>query len=323
MQYKNFGRTGIRVSAIGFGSWQAGMNAWGKDYSVEDVRNAIRTAYDLGVTIFDTAEVYGNGLSEKILGEELRNREAFIATKLAGYNSRDPEKSIERSYRNIGRTIDLYQVHWVPSMYTNLDKLMKRLEGYVRKGKINHLGLSNFPLKFLKMAQDALSREEIVSLQIQYSILHREAELDLLDYCRESLIEIIAWSPLARGALTGKYFGKKMPPSISRYQEMYNRKHRISPELESYLKSTSDRYHIPISAIALRYVANMGMIPIPGSKNPAQASMNSSVFDYDVPDEIYTEIERLSRKYRDKGYKNLVPRVIPNFMFKLVAGKLL
>lgn len=308
---------------MGFGSWQAGMTAWGNDYSVNDVREAIRKAYEMGVTIYDTAEAYGNGLSEKILGEELKDKEVFIATKLAGYNSGNPEKSIEKSYRNIGRTIDLYQVHWVPSIYTNLEKLMKTLEGYVRNGKIEHLGLSNFPLKFLKKAQEALSKEEIVSLQIQYSILHREAEVDLLEYCRENLIEILAWSPLARGALTGKYFGKKMPSSISRYQELYSKKHRISQELQDYLANISERYNIPVPVIALRYITNMGMIPIPGAKNPVQAAQNSSIFGYDVPEEIFPETEKLSRKYINKGYKNLVPRIIPNFVFKLIAKRML
>ena len=135
MEYKEFGKTGWKVSKVGFGAWQAGMREWGNDYSLDDVKSAVSTAIENGINFFDTAEAYGDGYSERVLGESLKGHEAFVATTLAGFNVGNPEKSIDRSIRNLGRSIDLYQIHWVPSYYSNLEKTIRVLEGMVKKGR--------------------------------------------------------------------------------------------------------------------------------------------------------------------------------------------
>ena len=321
LEYRTFGKTGLKISKVGFGGWQAGMSAWGHDYTDRDARDAIITAHENGINFFDTAEAYGSGMSEKILGESLKGREAVIATKLAGYNSSGVEKSIERSIRNLGRTIDLYQVHWVPSFYTNLRKLFRTIENSVKAGKIQHIGVSNFPLRYLEMAQNFMEREEIVSDQVQYSIVHREAEIELLQYCRRNRIELIAWSPLARGELTGRYFNSRMPFTLSRSLNKFTSGRTLSQPLKGYLKEQSVSLGVPIPALAIRYIISKGILPIPGAKNPLQARQNSEAMDAHIPEETFSGIDSLSMQYATGSLKLLIPRAIPNTLLKIVMSR--
>ncbi len=297
------------------------MSAWGHDYTYRDAGDAIIAAHEKGINFFDTAEAYGSGMSEKILGESLKGRDAVIATKLAGYNSTRVEKSIERSFRNLGRTIDLYQVHWVPSIYTNLRKLFRTIENSLKAGKIQHIGVSNFPMKYLEMAQNLMEREEIVSDQIQYSIVHREAEIELLQYCRKNHIEMIAWSPLARGELTGRYFNSRMPFTLSRSMNMFTSGHSLSQPLKKYLQEQSASLGVPIPALAIRYIISKGILPIPGAKNPMQARQNAEAMDVNIPEETFSRIDYLSMQYAAGSLRLLIPRAIPNALLRIAMSR--
>jgi aryl-alcohol dehydrogenase-like predicted oxidoreductase len=321
LEYREFGKTGLKISKVGFGCWQAGMSAWGHDYTRRDAGDAIIAAHENGINFFDTAEAYGSGISEKILGESLKGRDAIIATKLAGYNSSVVEKSIERSFRNLGRTIDLYQVHWVPSIYTNLGRLFRAIEKSVKAGKVQHIGVSNFPLKYLEKAQNFMEKEEIVSDQVQYSIVHREAETELLQYCRKNRIEMIAWSPLARGELTGKYFNSRMPFTLSRSLNSFTSGHSLSQPLKEYLQEQSASLGVPIPALAIRYIISKGILPIPGAKNPLQARQNSEAMDAHIPEGIFGRIDSLSMQYATGSLKLLIPRAIPNTLLRIVMSR--
>lgn len=322
MEYREFGKTGWKVSKVGFGAWQAGMREWGNDYSLEDVKSAVSTAIENGVNFFDTAEAYGDGYSEKVLGDSLKGEEVFIATKLAGFNAGNPEKSVEKSVRNLGRNIDLYQIHWVPSYYTNLKKTISALEAMVRKGKISHIGVSNFPRDMLEKAVHMTSREEIVSDQLQYSLADRRVENSIIEFCRENKIEIIAWSPLGRGKLTGKYFDEKMPFTASRTLDI-GKKGIVPEELKQALKSMSEQKGVTIPKISLRWLVEKGAYPIPGAKNNKQAESNANIFDFSLSSEDMRKLDTASESFLVGEYTNLMPRIIPNLAMKILIKRFL
>ncbi len=318
MKYTTFGKTGWKVSAIGFGCWQAGMNSWGSDYSSRDASDAIRAATDAGINFFDTAEIYGHGVSERTLGESVKGRDVFIATKVAGYNVGRIEKSVERSLRNLGRSIDLYQLHWVPSLYTSLEKSIRKLESAVRSGKVAHIGLSNFPANQLKVASESLAREEIVSNQVQYSLVDRRVENSLSPLMTNLGIMTIAYSPLGRGRLTGKYFDSALPSNTARFTGV--RRGRYSPpdKLKSALKKIASDHNFPVSAVSLSWLLSKNVIPIPGAKRPDQAVANAASADLELSGTEISILDSASNDQKSGEYGNLVPRIIPNAVIRLL-----
>jgi myo-inositol catabolism protein IolS len=204
MEHTTIGKSGIRVSKVGLGLWQAS-----DDWKAEDaeVIKAVERAHELGVNFVDTAEAYGMGHSESVLGKALKQlgRENFvIATKVHGSHLRYDElqKAAAASAKRLGvKEIDLYQVHWpdpweqIPLKYT-----MKALEKLYLEGKIRAIGVSNFAVRDLEEARSCLSRTDIVSNQVRYNLLQRDIDDEVVPYCRKNGISIIAYSPLAQGA---------------------------------------------------------------------------------------------------------------------------
>ncbi len=318
MRYAEFGKTSWKVSVIGHGCWQAGMNSWGSDYSYSDASEAIKTSISNGVNFFDTAEIYGMGLSERILGEASKNQEIFIADKVAGYNVERIEKSLLRSEKNLGRGIDLYQLHWAPSLYTNLGKTVKNMESLVRKGKVPYIGLSNFPTDLLIKASEYLSREEFVSNQVQYSLVDRRIENSLVPTMNKMGMKVIAYSPLGRGKLTGKYFDARMPSNLARLA--FTRRSRSSPSeaLKGTLEKISSERRMPISSVSLGWVIARNAIPIPGSKRPAQALDNIKSADLKLGKEDLDSLNHHSHRALRGEYPSLVPRALPNRLVRIL-----
>ncbi|MGC8506072.1 MAG: aldo/keto reductase [Thermoplasmata archaeon] len=319
MELRKFGKTDMKVYPVGFGAWQAGMHSWGSDYNENDIRDAVETAISSGVNFFDTAEGYGGGTSEKILGSLIRDREVYVATKVAGCNVSRIDKSIEGSHRRLGRTIDLYQLHWVPSIYSSLKKTMKSLENSIKTGYARYIGLSNFPTRILKEAMEMLSREEIVSNQVQFSILDRRIENTMMDFCRKNSIEIIAYSPMARGRLTGKYFDSRGPGDFARMFDSRKRKN-VPEDLKSLLRKLSTIHNCTISQISLAWVVAKGALPIPGAKTGKQAAVNSDSANISLTAGEVSEIDTVSARYREGEYRSIVPRFIPNTLVRLGIG---
>jgi myo-inositol catabolism protein IolS len=178
----------------------------------EQIVRAITKSHELGVNLVDTAEAYGRGHSEQVVGRALRDigREEFVvATKVHGANLRSDElqRAAAASMKRLGvNEIDLYQVHWPdPWEQIPFKETMKALEKLYTEGKIRAIGVSNFAVRDLEEARSLLSRTDIVSNQVRYNFLQREIEEEVLPYCRKNNITILAYSPLAQGALTGKY----------------------------------------------------------------------------------------------------------------------
>ncbi|MCI4438955.1 aldo/keto reductase, partial [archaeon] len=183
MEYVNLGKSGIKVSIIGLGAWQASGKTWGADVEDENIVKAIRRAYELGINFIDTAEAYGNGHSEEVVGKaikEIGRENLVIATKVHGAHLRYNEllKAAEHSLKRLGiKEIDLYQVHWPdPWEQIPLKHTMRAMEQLYKEGKIRAIGVSNFAVRDLEEARKHLSVTDIVSNQVRYNMLQREIE---------------------------------------------------------------------------------------------------------------------------------------------------
>ena len=194
MEFKELGATGVKVPDIGLGTWQyRGGEA------------PIKKAVELGASLIDTAEMYG---TEETVGKAIKGMraEVFIATKVSGNHLRYEQviAAANGSLKRLGiETIDLYQVHW-PDPAVPIAETMGAMEKLVDDGKVRFIGVSNFYLKNLQEAESAMKRHKIVANQVKYSLLQRGIEEDTLDYCRKNRIAVIAYSPLARGALSAR-----------------------------------------------------------------------------------------------------------------------
>ncbi|MBO3757599.1 MAG: aldo/keto reductase [Thermoproteota archaeon] len=303
MEYISLGRSGIKVSIIGLGAWQAGGKAWGADVEDENILKAIKRAYELGINFIDTAEAYGNGHSEEVVGEaikEIGRENLVIATKVHGAHLRYNEllKAAEHSLRRLGvKEIDLYQVHWPdPWEQIPLKHTMKAMDQLYKEGKIRAIGVSNFAVRDLEEARKYLSATDIVSNQVRYNMLQREIEEEVLPYCKKENITVIAWSPIAQGALTGKYDINNKPfDDVRRGNKLFSDHNlkeisRLIPVLGRIARTRNKT----ITQVALNWLLREGnVVPIPGAKNPKQAEENAGAAGWRLDDQELKEIEEV------------------------------
>ncbi len=304
MEYVTLGKDGPRVSEIGLGMWQAGGPSWGSDVRDRDCTAAMVRGIELGMNLADTAEGYGSGHSEEVVGQAIRavgRDRVFIATKVSGDHLRvaDIEKACRGSLRRLGvREIDLYQIHW-PSPWDQvpLAETMKALEHLQRRGRIRHIGVSNFAVRDLEEARTALSRTDIVSNQIQYSLLHREPEAELVPYCKREGIAILAWSPIAKGLLAAKFSATRRPRDRIRGEEALFKPGnvRAMQPLFRTLRGVGQAHRKTPAQVALRWLADhSGVVPIPGVKRPAQAEENAGAAGWSLGREERSLLDRTS-----------------------------
>jgi len=297
MEYVPLGKSDIKSSAVGIGMWQASGTVWGSDVTDEGCIKAIVRGCELGINLIDTAEAYGSGHSEEVVGAAVKRvgREKFvIATKVHGGHLRydDVMRACDGSLKRLGVTqIDLYQVHWPdPWQQIPLKHTMKAMERLYDEGKIRAIGVSNFAVRDLEEARSMLSHVEIVSNQVRYSLLQRQIEEEVLPYCRRERITVLAYSPLDQGALTGKYDAKRKPDDdVRKGNKLFSDRNleEMSKVLEA-LKKVGARKGKTISQVALNWLIRQGgVIPIPGAKNPRQAEDNAAAAGWSLtPDEL-------------------------------------
>jgi len=202
LEKRELGRTREKIPVIGMGTWEIG-DAKGGGLALEV--QALRKGIELGMTLIDTAEMYGSGNSEKLIGQAVKGirDDVFIATKVSpehfGYD--DVLASCESSLRRLGvEHIDLYQLHW-PSYEVPIKETMKAMEELISRGKIRYIGVSNFSVAQTLKAREALPRSEIASNQVRYSLTHRSIESELLPFCEREKLTVIAYTPLDSGRL--------------------------------------------------------------------------------------------------------------------------
>lgn len=322
MEYRQLGNSGLGVSAISFGAWAIGGWMWGGTER-KDAVAAIRASYDEGVTTIDTAPIYGQGLSEEIVGEatagiprdkiqiltkfgmrwdDTKGVHAFSSTDASGkpieiYKYAGKEsivKECEDSLRRL-RTdyIDLYQIHW-PDNSTPIDETMEALSRLLQQGKIRAAGVSNYSTAEMRIAEQTIS---LASNQVPYSMLERSIEKELVPYCIEHQKAIIAYSPLQRGLLTGKIKpghkfsegdhrpGTKFyqPENIQRVNDFLDKLRPLAADKNASLAQLVIRWTIEQPGITIALV---------GARDAAQAVQNAKAANVQLSASEVAEINR-------------------------------
>jgi aryl-alcohol dehydrogenase-like predicted oxidoreductase len=315
------------LSSIGIGTWQLGLKGWGNDYDETMAMDALRLALRSGLNFIDTAEIYGAGKSESLIGQVTvteERRKIYIATKVAGFNAtaRSVENSLNGSLKRLQTDyIDLYQVHWEPSIYTDLEALFRQLEKLMKDGRINHLGVSNFSKGMLAKASEYLGDAKIESNQIKFNLVERP-HTDLLRYMEEHRIKLIGWSPLGQGFLTGKYGSGKRPSGYTRrVNRLFSKRNlaRWEPLLET-LRNISTERDITPTQLVLAYERELGVYPIPGFKNIKQVNEIAGSLKVGLTQEDKDLIMKICDQtgvFTTSG--TMSPRIIPNFIVKMMS----
>ena len=304
MERVELGTSGLKVSRIGLGMWQASGVQWGADVNDADCIAAMRRAVELGVNLIDTAEVYGQGHSEEVVGQaikEIGRDNVVVASKVAGHHLRrdDVIRACEGSLNRLGLSeIDVYQVHWPdPWEQVPLEGTMRALETLHKKGRIRAIGVSNFAVRDLEEARAHLSNADVVSNQVRYSLLHREVEAEVLPYCKRERITILAYSPIAQGALTGRYGPGNVPSDNVRKQSLLFRPENLqkAEPLVAVLRRFAEAHQRTIPQVALNWLhRDPVVIPIPGAKRPAQAEENAGATGWALTDGEVRAIDEVS-----------------------------
>jgi aryl-alcohol dehydrogenase-like predicted oxidoreductase len=298
----------LNIAPQGVGAWAWGTTrlwGYGKEYNRSDVGRAFRASMAEGVTLFDTAEMYGNGASERIIGGMLREG-AFegtpvIATKFAPLpyrlSARSLLKAVDKSLERLGiETIDLYQIHF-PNPIFKINGLMDALAETVKAGKVRRVGVSNYGADQMKRAHDRLASHgvSLASNQVEYSLLQRAPETNgVLEACRDLGVTLIAYSPIAKGLLTGKYGPGGDRPSglVRRMGRAFGEQNlkKIEPVL-NLLREIGEAHNKQPAQVALNWlITQRSTFPIPGAKNELQARLNAGALGWEMTGE---EAEKL------------------------------
>jgi aryl-alcohol dehydrogenase-like predicted oxidoreductase len=305
------GRSDLKVSPIGIGAmtwgqpkglarWTPAQLAYGPAHGIAEEERALEFSLAAGVNLIDTAEMYSNGASERRVGELTQGKDILIATKFPPNPfSRDdilPEALADSLVRLERSSIDLYQHHF-PSSRSSIPKLMNLMADAVEAGQVKAIGVSNYSAEQMRLAHAELAKRglPLASNQVQYSLLHRKPELDgVLDACRELGITLIAYSPLAMGALTGKYSIAAKPRGLRRFFGSFRGKEieAVQPVID-LLDEIGGRYSKTPSQVALRWlIQKENVLPIPGAKNGNQAAENVGALSFSLTHE---ELESLNQ----------------------------
>jgi len=288
------------VAPLGVGAWAWGTSrvwGYGKEYDRGDVEDAFRTSVDEGVTLVDTAEMYGNGVSERIIGEILRGggfqRRPVIATKFAPlpyrFGARTLLNAVDKSLQRLGiETIDLYQIHF-PNPIFKITSLMDVLAETVKAGKVRRVGVSNYSADQTRRAHERLASHGVplASNQVHYSLLNRAPETNgVLEACRDLGVTLIAYSPIAQGLLTGKYGPGSDRPSglVRRVGKAFGEQNlkKVEPVVD-ILREVGDAHDKQPAQVALNWlITQQKTLPIPGAKNERQARQNAGALGWEM-----------------------------------------
>jgi aryl-alcohol dehydrogenase-like predicted oxidoreductase len=294
----------LHVVEMGLGAWQWGDRLvwqYGHGYGDEEVRQAFEVSLEEGIRFVDTAEIYGNGRSEQLLGQFLKETEqpVLIATKFLPFPWRFGKGALPRALKasltRLGvESVDLYQIH-SPTPLMSIDTMMEGLAECVKSGMTRTVGVSNFSQSRMLSAYSALARHRITlaSNQVHYSLLNRTVEKNgILARCKELGIRLIAYSPIEKGLLTGKYRPDSPPPG-SRSRTYTGLLGKIGGLLKLMTVIGQDHGGKSNAQVALNWVICKGALPIPGAKNGQQALENAGALGWRLTDE---EVEKLDRE---------------------------
>jgi len=288
----SLGKTDIRVSALGIGAWQWGdryMWGYGGGYGDADLRRAFELTLNAGINFIDTAEIYGPHTSERKLGELLQTIEAkpIIATKFFPLPWRwrrgDLLRALRGSLKRLGLArVDLYQTHW-PFGPVAIETWMEAMAEAVSAGLTRAVGVSNYNVEQMQRAQATLAKRglALTSNQVEYSLLQRSPErTGLLAACQAAGVTLIAYSPLAKGIMSGKYTPENLPPGLRRRRYSRQRLAAVQPLLGLMKEIGQAHQEKTRSQVALNWLMCKGALPIPGAKNALQAQENAGALGW-------------------------------------------
>ena len=320
MEYRAFGKTGIQISAIGIGCWEIG-GGYGGIEETEFIK-AVNRALDLGINCFDTAEAYGFGASEVSLAKALgsRRKEAVITTKFGiGYreapNFRDSSRtrvvaSIEKSLLNLKTDyVDVYMVHW-PDLNTPFEETMRALDDLVKQGKVRAVGISNFRLNQI---ETCMRSRRIDVAQYCWNMLDRRMNKDVLPYCREHGIGVMAYGSLAYGMLTGTFteemnFGAndwrakagRLGGTITLMEHLFGANSYLKNlRAVEELKPMAKRYGKSLPQFALHWTLSNPVIStaLVGCRDEDEVNDNAGAIGWSIADEDMREIDQIFARH--------------------------
>lgn len=309
MQYRKLGASDLTVSTIALGSWLTYSGGVEKSRSIACVKRAL----ERGITLIDTANIYGKGAAETVLGEALADvaRDSYIlATKLyfpmtetdKGLSRAQIEKQLDASLKRLRVDhVDLYQCHRYDAE-TPLHETMEALTAAVKSGKTRYIGFSEWPIETIREATEMMGVEKFVSSQPQYSLIWRKPEAEIIPYCAAHGISQIVWSPLGQGILTGKYKPGAQPPAGSRatsatmghfLQDLTER--RAVLEAVQAMQPLADQAGLSLAQFALAWVLREPNIAaaIIGASHPDQIDENIKAADAQVDPALFASAEAL------------------------------
>jgi aryl-alcohol dehydrogenase-like predicted oxidoreductase len=298
--------TAARISKIGLGTWQFGSGDWGygDSYAATEAVAIVRRALDLGVTLFDTAEIYGFGRSERILGQALgeRREQAFLATKLLPVLPVPPvvEQRAVASANRLGvHRLDLYQVHQPNPLFRD-GTIMRGMRALQRVGLVGEVGVSNYSLDRWRAAEAALG-SRVLSNQVRYSLVARSPERDLIPFAESEDHVVIAYSPLAQGLLSGRYHRGNRPANRVRAASslfLPENLDRAEP-LIATLREVAGAHRASPAQIALAWaIHSPAVTAIPGASSVAQLESNAAAADIELTDGEHEALREAAARFR-------------------------
>jgi voltage-dependent potassium channel beta subunit len=311
MKYRHLGASGVKVSEIGLGSWLT----YGSSVEEEAARRCIQRALDLGVNFFDTANVYGRGAAEQVMGRGLKDvpRDDYVlATKVffpmgGGPNDRGLSRKhvMEQCHRSLERLgtdyVDLYQCHR-PDPDTPVEETLRALDDLVTQGKVLYVGVSEWSAEQLEEAraiQRELGLDPLVSNQPQYSLLYRAIEADVIPVSKQLGIGQVAWSPIAQGVLSGKYAPGDRPAPGTRAANPEDRNFmqlfmddRVLEGVQR-LRPIAERLGITMAQLAIAWVLREENVAsaIVGATRPEQVGENVAAADVELAPEVLSAVD--------------------------------
>lgn len=304
MRYLDIGNE-KKISKIGLGTWQFGSKAWGygEAYAEHVAHAIVRRALELGVTLFDTAEIYNAGRSERILGRALSEdwESVFLADKIFPVVPAAPvvkQRAIASANRLGVSRLDLYQVHY-PNPLVRDGVMMRGMRSLQHAGLIDEVGVSNYSVARWRAAENAL-RSRVLSNQVPYNLVDRWPEHDLLPFAESHGRVIIAFSPLAQGLLSGRYDRTNRPADVVRETSPYffpENMERAKP-LIAVLREVADAHSATPAQIALSWVIHRPVVAaIPGASSLEQLESNVAAAEIQLADDEYQALLTASAQF--------------------------
>jgi len=312
VQKITLGKNGPAVTPLGIGTWAWGDKlfwSYGKDYGVDQVREAFNATLEAGINFFDTAEIYGPGESERLLGTFMKETErpVEIATKYFPlpwrFTAQAVTDALTASLKRLQvDRVALYQVHWPFDFLMGQETLMNALADEVAQGRIATVGVSNYSAEQMRQAHQLLAARGVPLAvnQVRYSLLTRQIEANgILSAARELGVTLLAYSPLAQGLLTGKYTPDRAASltGARRFDSRFSRSglEKLVPVLDTLQAIGAVHQRTPAQVALNWLIAQGNVIPIPGAKTADQARQNAGALGWNLSENEVTQLDQMTR----------------------------